>query len=225
MQAEENIPKPTVPKFKFDALVAHSKRQNEEIGKLRAQLDTIRLYESEEIWFWDNTGDNDLESLACPVVIDAGELRALVARPEPEGWKLMPETPTPEMLLKLGGDPEGPTIHMALAIRGYRELLKVAPRGPVTTPAKAVSATTVEELPVASVSHPSPARPKPTTWDIEGWNCCLRTAAGAIRHLLKHGPSSGGEQEYNYEHCLMIADDLSNEVDKRKAAFADKESQ
>jgi hypothetical protein len=263
-------PAVTVPKFKFDALVEHAKRQDGELAELRQKLNTIRLYDERETWFWEAQGENHIESLACPVVIEADDLRALLASAvQPEGWQLMPKTATPEMLLQLGGDPDGPPIHVSLAKRTYRQLLAVAPAAPTglseasdgeveAVPADKVStlelaglkaqqlavflskaghaeqAALVDELcdllyalkhDQADQAPPSDTnRAKPSTWDIEGWNGCLRMAAGAIRHLLKNPPAQGGEQTYNYEHCLMIAGDLETEIKKRTQAHTVEES-
>lgn len=58
------------------------------------------------------------------------------------------------------------------------------------------------------------------SWDLQGYNHCLTQGAGAIRHLLKHGPASGGEQSYNEEHCIQIANELLAQVDINKEAFS-----
>lgn len=265
-------PAVTVPKFKFDALVEHAKRQDSLLAELSQKLNTIRLYDEREAWYWDTQGENHLESLVCPVVIEANDLRALLASAvQPEGWQLMPKTATPEMIALLGGDPEGPSVHVALAMRAYRNLLEAAPETPVLPAASPVTrvrgeapasvpedksttfelagrkalqlsvflskaghaeqASLADELRdlLYSLKHAEPDhaplpsatdRSGPRTWDIEGWNCCLRTAQGAIRHLLKHPPAEGGEQNYNHEHCLMIAGDLETELQKRTQAFA-----
>lgn len=57
----------------------------------------------------------DLEALLAGVV-------------PPEGWHLLPSEPTPELLAVLGGDEDGPPIHVSLARRSYRELLTKAPK-------------------------------------------------------------------------------------------------
>jgi len=68
----------TVPRWKFHALVEHCKKQDQLISDLYARLNSVRLYDAKEVWFWQGDGCDHLESLACPVVIEADELRRLV---------------------------------------------------------------------------------------------------------------------------------------------------
>lgn len=68
----------TVPHWKFHALVEHCKKQDQLISDLYARLNSVRLYDEKEVWFWQGDGCDHLESLACPVVIEADELRRLV---------------------------------------------------------------------------------------------------------------------------------------------------
>lgn len=69
----------TVPKFKFDTLVDHCKVLDAEIARLRAELNQARLYEDNAVWHWQHDGEDFLESLTCPVVIPASQLRELLA--------------------------------------------------------------------------------------------------------------------------------------------------
>ena len=68
----------TVPRWKFHALVEHCKKQDQLISDLYARLNSVHLYDAKEVWFWQGDGCDHLESLACPVVIEADELRRLV---------------------------------------------------------------------------------------------------------------------------------------------------
>lgn len=38
----------------------------------------IKMFVDKDVWFWENDGENHLESLACPIVIDADTLRKLI---------------------------------------------------------------------------------------------------------------------------------------------------
>ena len=68
----------TVPKFKFDTLVDHCKHQDANIAALRADLNQALLYEENAVWHWQHDGQDFLESLTCPVVIQASQLRELL---------------------------------------------------------------------------------------------------------------------------------------------------
>jgi hypothetical protein len=70
----------TVPKHKFDCLVEHCKRLDDDIAKTRRVADDVRLYQENAVWFWQGDNQDHLESLSCPVVIPAGELRELLRR-------------------------------------------------------------------------------------------------------------------------------------------------
>lgn len=66
-------------KFKFEALVEHCKRQDTLIAEHRYDLNIARLYHDGAVWFWAGDETDNLPTLACPVVINAGDLRALTA--------------------------------------------------------------------------------------------------------------------------------------------------
>jgi hypothetical protein len=70
----------TVPKHKFDCLVEHCKRLDEEIARYRREAHDLRLYQDNAVWFWQGDNQDHLESLSCPVVIPASELRELLRR-------------------------------------------------------------------------------------------------------------------------------------------------
>lgn len=72
------LPADTVKKFKFDTLVEHCKRQDKEIAGMRAELNDLRIYTAGAAWHWQGDGQDFLESLTCPVVINAEDLRELL---------------------------------------------------------------------------------------------------------------------------------------------------
>lgn len=73
---------PKVPnyKFKFETLVEHCKRQDQVIAELRYDENIRRFYDDGAVWFWCGDETDNLSTLACPVVINAGDLRELLAR-------------------------------------------------------------------------------------------------------------------------------------------------
>lgn len=73
----------TVSKSKFDCLVDHAQRQDLEIARLRYDENTRRFYDEGAVWFWAGDETDNLETLACPVVINAGDLRAMIAQSAP----------------------------------------------------------------------------------------------------------------------------------------------
>lgn len=64
---------------KFECLVEHAKRQDKVIAEMRYDENIRRFYDDGAVWFWAGDGTDNLETLACPVVINAGDLRALIA--------------------------------------------------------------------------------------------------------------------------------------------------
>ena len=73
-------------KRKFECLVEHAKRQDRVIAEMRYDENIRRFYDDGAVWFWAGDDSDNLETLACPVVINAGDLRALIAQaaPQPE---------------------------------------------------------------------------------------------------------------------------------------------
>lgn len=71
--------KPTVPKFKFDTLVEHCKRLERELAEARAHINEVTLYQQNAVWFWQHDGEDFLESLTCPIIIQPHHLRELIA--------------------------------------------------------------------------------------------------------------------------------------------------
>lgn len=70
-------------KFKFETLVDHCKRQDQVIADLRYDQNIRRFYDDGAVWFWSGDDSDNLQTLACPVVINAGDLRAMLAAPQP----------------------------------------------------------------------------------------------------------------------------------------------
>lgn len=77
--------KDTVPKWKFDALVAQCKKMEDVEFELRRQVNNFRCFSEKEVWYWDNKEENHLESLSCPVVISAYDLRQLLKQASLKG--------------------------------------------------------------------------------------------------------------------------------------------
>lgn len=70
--------KPTVPKFKFDTLVEHCKRLERDLAEARAHVNEITLYQQNAVWFWQHDGEDYLQSLSCPIIIQPHHLRELL---------------------------------------------------------------------------------------------------------------------------------------------------
>jgi hypothetical protein len=66
-------------KGKFERLVDHAKRQDKVIAGMRYDENIRKYYDDGAVWFWAGDETDNLETLACPVVINAGDLRALLA--------------------------------------------------------------------------------------------------------------------------------------------------
>lgn len=66
-------------KSKFECLVEHCKRQDQELARLRYDENVRRFYDEGSVWFWAGDETDNLETLACPVVINAGDLRTMLA--------------------------------------------------------------------------------------------------------------------------------------------------
>jgi hypothetical protein len=61
----------------IDISAAYSKLQEENV---RLRSEKFKRFNNEECWIYDETGDNHLESLVCPVVISASTLSELLKR-------------------------------------------------------------------------------------------------------------------------------------------------
>lgn len=66
-------------KRKFECLAEHAKRQDQVISEMRYDENIRRFYDDGAVWFWAGDETDNLETLACPVVINAGDLRAMLA--------------------------------------------------------------------------------------------------------------------------------------------------
>lgn len=80
-KVEDAVKEPeTVPKWKFDCLVKELEFYQ---NKLNEYLENkIKMFVDKDVWFWENGGENHLESLVCPIVIDADVLRSLIKNGE-----------------------------------------------------------------------------------------------------------------------------------------------
>lgn len=78
-KAEDVVKEPeTVPKWKFDYLVKELEFYQNKLNKSQHLENKIKMFIDKDVWFWENDGENHLESLACPIVIDADTLRKLI---------------------------------------------------------------------------------------------------------------------------------------------------
>lgn len=70
---------PTVPSFKFATLVEHCKRLESQLDAERRRNNDLEFYRDDNaVWHWQNDGQDFLESLSCPVIIPAHQLRDLL---------------------------------------------------------------------------------------------------------------------------------------------------
>lgn len=56
----------------------------QEVERLKAELNTRYAKEIEEVWYWLGDGNDHLESLTCPILIEASELRELLEKTKRE---------------------------------------------------------------------------------------------------------------------------------------------
>jgi hypothetical protein len=77
--ADPNEPKApsTVPKHKFDGIVAELVATQEENARLRAELRVVAT-PLDGVWQWQGDGSDAPDGIACPVVMSADRLRALL---------------------------------------------------------------------------------------------------------------------------------------------------
>lgn len=132
-----SAPNPRTPnyKFKFETLVEHAKRQDAEIAALRYDQNIRRFYDEGAVWFWCGDETDNLPTLACPVVINAGDLRALIAAEEtvnghwrgiPLGFALVPVEPTKEIVEAMQSQLHVVDDFLAGLTHAYRAMVKVA---------------------------------------------------------------------------------------------------
>jgi len=67
-----------IPKHKVVDLIEQLKSNEKTIRDLNQELGRRRLRENGEVWFWEEDGNNDLDSLTCEVVIPAHVLKKLI---------------------------------------------------------------------------------------------------------------------------------------------------
>lgn len=78
-KAEEAVKEPeTVPKWKFDCIVKELEFYQNKLNEAHHLENKIKMFVDKDVWFWENDGENHLESLVCPIVIDADVLRSLI---------------------------------------------------------------------------------------------------------------------------------------------------
>jgi len=63
----------------LDAALADVKK---EAAKLQNEVAALHRERQGEVWYYQGDGEDKLESLTCPVLIEAEDLRAIVARSE-----------------------------------------------------------------------------------------------------------------------------------------------
>lgn len=67
-----------IPKHKVVDLIEQIKSNEKTIRDLNHELQRRHLRESGEVWFWEEDGNNGLDSLTCEVVIPAHVLKKLI---------------------------------------------------------------------------------------------------------------------------------------------------
>jgi hypothetical protein len=92
----------TVPAHKFNGLVQHCKMLEDRVASLSRELNQVRYYEAGNTWFWEREGENNLDSLTCPIVIQSQDLRELLAT-----------SVTPELEQAIGEMAKGPEMNRA----------------------------------------------------------------------------------------------------------------
>lgn len=68
-----------VRKFKFETLVEHSRRLEAELAQARAHVNEVTLYQENAVWFWQHDGEDYLDSLSCPIIIQPHQMRDILA--------------------------------------------------------------------------------------------------------------------------------------------------
>lgn len=53
-----------------------------------------------------------------------------------------------------------------------------------------------------------------------GYNSCLHVAISALNYLSSHPRPAGGQEAYNAEHLLQIADDIKRTIAHNVAAVS-----
>ena len=73
----------------FDELDAALADVKKEAAKVQNEMVALRRERDGEVWYWQGDGADHLESLTCPVLIEAEDLRKLLT--EPDGFGTMPK--------------------------------------------------------------------------------------------------------------------------------------
>jgi regulator of replication initiation timing len=64
----------------FDQLDKALEDVKKEAAKLVAENEALRRERNGEVWYWQGDEEDHLESLTCPVLIEANDLRELLER-------------------------------------------------------------------------------------------------------------------------------------------------
>lgn len=56
---------------------------------------------------------------------------------------------------------------------------------------------------------PKPGKDWPAGWKVCGFNYCIDATIGALRFLAQNDRPTGGEQNFNSQHLLQLADELA----------------
>lgn len=68
----------TVPKHKYDSLVKELELKERTIRELSDQIQLNNDFVKGNTWYWDPYDDNRLDTITCPIVIDANVLRNML---------------------------------------------------------------------------------------------------------------------------------------------------
>jgi hypothetical protein len=78
----------SVPKWRFESLVEQCRITEEQRDEARRRL---ALLNEDGAWHWMNDGNDHLESLSCLVLINAAELRSLIAEKQADALGALAE--------------------------------------------------------------------------------------------------------------------------------------
>ena len=67
-------------KARLKGIVQHCEQLEQKVAEQTSQLRRLNYGKVDEnVWYWMDDDDNHLDSLACPIVIDAASLRRLLS--------------------------------------------------------------------------------------------------------------------------------------------------
>lgn len=64
---------------KHESLVRHAQDQEQQIANLRHELADRYSLQQKDVWYWQGDGEDHPATLSCSVLIQANDLRALIA--------------------------------------------------------------------------------------------------------------------------------------------------